>query len=248
MPRRGRSDVHFCHASRSVRITTAILVSNCMRSSQRHSGAMRSIEPGISRFPDVQLHISGSHYVRPGMTNNSTPGVAGPGADHALLAADIVALFRRRVQRTGNVRLHRVTMGAAGIGHVDRQRRAGALHGHGGAFALALLAGRGQRAGFAGIVEGLAIGAAFADRERPRTPRISVANRAPADVPMSMRTERTRGVARRRSTTINIPSPEASPAQIYGRGRFNLVNERFLRSPFPSLARVSAWWGGLGGL
>jgi hypothetical protein len=23
----------------------------------RHSGAMRSIEPGISRFPDVQLHI-----------------------------------------------------------------------------------------------------------------------------------------------------------------------------------------------
>jgi hypothetical protein len=22
-----------------------------------HSGAMRSIEPGISRFPDVQLHI-----------------------------------------------------------------------------------------------------------------------------------------------------------------------------------------------
>jgi hypothetical protein len=25
-----------------------------------HSGAMRSIEPGISRFPDVQLHIRGS--------------------------------------------------------------------------------------------------------------------------------------------------------------------------------------------
>jgi len=25
--------------------------------SWRHSGAMRSIEPGISRFPDVQLHI-----------------------------------------------------------------------------------------------------------------------------------------------------------------------------------------------
>jgi hypothetical protein len=23
----------------------------------RHSGAMQSIEPGISRFPDVQLHI-----------------------------------------------------------------------------------------------------------------------------------------------------------------------------------------------
>jgi len=27
------------------------------KSNQRHSGAMRSIEPGISRFPDVQLHI-----------------------------------------------------------------------------------------------------------------------------------------------------------------------------------------------
>jgi hypothetical protein len=24
---------------------------------RRHSGAMRSIEPGISRFPDVRLHI-----------------------------------------------------------------------------------------------------------------------------------------------------------------------------------------------
>jgi hypothetical protein len=24
---------------------------------RRHSGAMRSIEPGISRFPDVQSHI-----------------------------------------------------------------------------------------------------------------------------------------------------------------------------------------------
>jgi hypothetical protein len=24
---------------------------------QRHSGAARSVEPGISRFPDVQLHI-----------------------------------------------------------------------------------------------------------------------------------------------------------------------------------------------
>src|SRR5258708_1201704 len=35
----------------------------------RHSGAMRSIEPGISRFPDVQLHIWGlvlAHH--PGMT------------------------------------------------------------------------------------------------------------------------------------------------------------------------------------
>jgi hypothetical protein len=34
----------------------------------RHSGAMRSIEPGISRFPDVQLHIWGSRFARAGMT------------------------------------------------------------------------------------------------------------------------------------------------------------------------------------
>jgi hypothetical protein len=27
--------------------------------SYRHSGAMRSIEPGISRFPDAQLRICG---------------------------------------------------------------------------------------------------------------------------------------------------------------------------------------------
>src|ERR1700743_2369990 len=32
----------------------------CIRlSSHRHSGAMRSIEPGISRFPDAQLRICG---------------------------------------------------------------------------------------------------------------------------------------------------------------------------------------------
>src|SRR5713226_3293360 len=48
----------------------ASLGSNAARMCQRcHSGAMRSIEPGISRFPDVQLHIRGlvlTHH--PGMT------------------------------------------------------------------------------------------------------------------------------------------------------------------------------------
>src|SRR4030081_4161052 len=55
-------------------------------SNPRHSGAMRSIEPGISRFPDVQLHIRGlvlAHH--PGMTSSlsrlvsaaSPPGRAG---------------------------------------------------------------------------------------------------------------------------------------------------------------------------
>jgi hypothetical protein len=28
-----------------------------VKRSRRHSGAMRSIEPGISRFPDAQLRI-----------------------------------------------------------------------------------------------------------------------------------------------------------------------------------------------
>jgi hypothetical protein len=36
---------------------------------RRHSGAMRSIELGISRFPDVQLHICGLVLTQhPGMT------------------------------------------------------------------------------------------------------------------------------------------------------------------------------------
>src|ERR1700687_1064792 len=70
-------------------------------------------------------------------------GVAGPGADDAFLAAGCVAFAGRLVERTGNPGLDRITMRAAGIGHVDRQRRAGALHGHHGAPAPAVLEGRG---------------------------------------------------------------------------------------------------------
>src|SRR4029450_636560 len=63
-------------------------------------------------------------------------GVAGPGADHAFLAAEFVALFGRGVERAGYSGFHGVAVGAARIGHVDRERGAGALHGYGGAVAL----------------------------------------------------------------------------------------------------------------
>src|SRR5882672_10939165 len=47
----------FCHASRSVRITTAILVSNCMRC----SGQTASFRDGPKdQTSDVQLHIGES--------------------------------------------------------------------------------------------------------------------------------------------------------------------------------------------
>src|SRR5258707_1694023 len=92
-------------------------------------------------------------------------GVASPGADHAFLAAEFVTLAGRLVERAGNLWLDRVAVGAAGIGHVDRERGAGAFHRHRGAGALALLDGRGAGLGFTGIIVSLAIGAAFADRE-----------------------------------------------------------------------------------
>src|ERR1700681_4148068 len=92
-------------------------------------------------------------------------GVAGPGADHAFLAAEFVAFACRLVERTGNFGFDRVTVGTAGIGHVDRQRGTGAFHGQRGAFALAAPAGHGPRRLLGCIVVGLAIGAALADRE-----------------------------------------------------------------------------------
>src|ERR1022692_3173132 len=83
----------FCHASRSVRITTAILVSNCIYYSSRHSGMRRQAQ---TRNPEVILaRDSGfASSTRPGMTikpgcpKNLPLGVAGPGADHAFLAAE----------------------------------------------------------------------------------------------------------------------------------------------------------------
>src|SRR3954470_4931834 len=111
--------------------------------------------------------LSREPLARPGMTTMRTSalGVAGPGADHAFLAAKIVALFGRGVQRGGNLRFYCVAMGAAGVGHVDGKRRAGLFHRNRGALALALLAGSRKRGSLGRIVDGLAIGAAFADGE-----------------------------------------------------------------------------------
>src|SRR3954465_963800 len=128
---RNAATLSFCHASRSVRITTAILVSNCMGYSLRHSGPREGARPGVT------LAL----------------GVAGPGADHAFLAAEIVAFLGGGVQRGRDLGLDRVAVGAAWVGHVDGKRRAGPLHGHGGALALALLARGGKRLGLGRIID-----------------------------------------------------------------------------------------------
>src|SRR5689334_4834700 len=103
---------------------------------------------------------------RPGMTASAL-GVAGPGADHAFLAAELVAFARRLIERARNARTHGITMRTAWIFHVDGQRRAGALHGDGGTPALALLQRGDARGILTAVVIGLAEGTAFADRERP---------------------------------------------------------------------------------
>src|SRR5258705_11764301 len=66
-------------------------------------------------------------------------GVAGPGADHAFLAAEFVTLAGRLVERAGNLWLDRVAVGAAGIGDVEREPGAGAFHRHRVPDALVLL-------------------------------------------------------------------------------------------------------------
>src|ERR1700757_328787 len=93
----------------------------------------------------------------------STPAVAGPGADHAFLAAELIAFARRLVERVRNLRPHRVAVRAARVGHIDGEGGAGTAHGDGLAVALALFERRDARGVFGRIVKSLAIGAAFAD-------------------------------------------------------------------------------------
>src|SRR5450432_2878707 len=57
-PAKNAATLSFCQASRSVRITNAILVSNCMGYLSTVIPGHAKHEPGISRFSDVQLHIA----------------------------------------------------------------------------------------------------------------------------------------------------------------------------------------------
>src|ERR1700687_1969848 len=185
---RNDATLSFCHASRSVRITTAILVSNCMNQPDVVPGwsdgldlRCASAHRGIRRFSDVQLHIVVRCFASPRNDDwlNLPLGVAGPGADHAFLAAEFVAFFRRFVERARNVRLDGVAVGAAGNGHVDRKCCAGPLHGHRGAAATpALPERRLARRVLGRIIKGLTIGAAFAYREGTRRPGLSHESRA----------------------------------------------------------------------
>src|SRR5205085_5362455 len=92
-PARNAATLSFCQASWSVRITTAILVSKCMM-------ALVPVPRmgGAQRYPSFPR--DGLRYALP-ILQGSAPGVAGPGADHAFLAAKIVAFFGRGVQRGG---------------------------------------------------------------------------------------------------------------------------------------------------
>src|SRR3954453_13283716 len=97
--------------------------------------------------------------------------VAGPGADYAFLAAELVALAHCGIQRTRNARLDRVSVRSAGVCHVDRQSGASTPHRQRGADALALFERHVARAILGRIVIRLAISAAFADGECSRSPR-----------------------------------------------------------------------------
>src|SRR6187397_123776 len=105
-------------------------------------------------------------------TAPSSLGVAGPGANHAFLAAELVAFAGRCIERARNLRLHGVAVRAAGVGHVDSECSTGALHGDSGTLAFALLQRRNARGILGRIIEGLAVGAAFTDRECTRSPTL----------------------------------------------------------------------------
>src|SRR5262252_3612417 len=55
-------------------------------------------------------------------------GVAGEGADHAVMPAVLVAILQREVFRLAKLRRDRVAVRTAGIVTVDRKRSAGTLH------------------------------------------------------------------------------------------------------------------------
>src|SRR3954447_5255118 len=152
-------------------------------------------------------------------------GVAGPGADHAFLAAELVTLLGRGIERTRNFRFYGIAVGTAGIGHVDCERGAGALHGERGAIALALLQRRGARGFLGRIVVSLAVGAAFADGECAGRP-------CPGHVTRDaqyqrQRSDKERAAPCRDGRNNQNPLPRGNGKNL-ARGSFQLVNGSFV--------------------
>src|SRR5262249_37478404 len=116
--------------------------------------------------------MEGDKRTRPASAISSAPpcsalGVAGPGADDAILAAVAVALAQGTVLRLAEPAGDRVAVRPAGIAHVDGNRPAGPLHRHKLAAAAATFAERGPARGrVLGEIVGQAISAALPDRER----------------------------------------------------------------------------------
>src|SRR5688500_8112974 len=97
-PARNEATLSLCHGSRSVRITTAILVSNCMRLSvplglHRTQPLMVRRRPGAVSNHVARVHPSRRAQERAPQDEASISplGVAGPGADDAFLAAEFIA-------------------------------------------------------------------------------------------------------------------------------------------------------------
>src|SRR5205823_8775474 len=136
----------------------------------------------------------------------------------AFLAAELVAFAGCGIQRTGNMWPDRIAVGAAGIFRVDRQRRTGTLHGHRPAIALALFLRRRPGAGLTGIVIGLAISTAFADRKRARRPgrcHETLGHEARPGHDQSQRQNENRTALRERCRNDQDPLPRGSRRAIY---------------------------------
>src|SRR5262245_21301964 len=99
---------------------------------------------------------------------SSAFGVAGPGADHAVLAAVLVALAQRSVLCCAKPTGDRIAVRPARVLAVDGDRPAGAPDRHDLAAAGAFAKRGAARIGLLGVVVGKAVGAARADCERAR--------------------------------------------------------------------------------
>src|SRR6185312_12052231 len=105
------------------------------KSRHRHGRTVPNVIPGAM----LRSAHRAAPVASPMTAKGLSLGVAGPGADHAFLAAVFVAFARGGIERGRDLRLDGIAIGTARVGHIDRHRRAGTLHGHGRAVALALL-------------------------------------------------------------------------------------------------------------